>query len=79
VASGLAVRGCGSFDSHANQAAAAAQVGIGRVEERVLFEEAPVGDGAEAFQAREDVGEIRDAQLHFDFGVSDLFFAHISV
>jgi hypothetical protein len=58
-------RGC--LGAKAKKAAGAAEGGIGRVEESVFFEDAGARRGAEAAKISNKSGNIRDAQLDFDF------------
>ena len=67
------------FDSHADQPAGAAEIGIGRVEERVSFEDAAVRFGSNTFQTLEDVRQIGDPQFYFDLRRSLGDFAHASL
>jgi len=75
----LAVRGGGCFNSHSDQPAGTAEIGIGRIEQRVSFKDATVRDGSNAFQAFEDVWQIGDPQLYFDLGRSLGDLAHTLV
>lgn len=52
----LAMRGGGSFNSHAEQPADPAEIRSRRVEEGVSFEYATMGNGADGFQFLQDAG-----------------------
>ena len=60
--------GCG-FAADAEEAAAEAQIGVGRVVESVGFEDAALVDGAQGFYRANRGVEVGDGELDFDFGV----------
>jgi hypothetical protein len=71
---------CGrSFLAHADQSAAAAECSVGSIEQRVLFQDATVRGGGKAAEFGENVFEIRNAELNFDFSRNFINFAHASV
>jgi hypothetical protein len=75
----LAMRGGGSFNSHAEQPAGPAEIGSRRVEKGVSFEYATVRNGADGSQFLQDAGQIRDSEFYFGLRLSRRDFAHASV
>jgi hypothetical protein len=61
-------RGC-MFGADAEEAATAAQIGMGRVVERVGFENAALGGGAQGSDRAERGIEVGDLELDLDFAV----------
>jgi hypothetical protein len=79
VTAGLAISRRGSFDADSNQPAVSTKIRIRRIEERVSFEDAAVGIGAEALQPCEDVAQFGNVQLDFDFRGNFSNLAHMEV
>ena len=65
-----------SFDAEAQEHLAAAEVRLGSVIEDILFVDAGLGDGAQAFYFALDCGNVFDAQFDFDFGVGLFALGH---
>ena len=58
----------GRFDADAEEQAAPAEIGVGRVVECVAFEDTAAMGRAEAAEFADERGDVRDAELDFDFG-----------
>ena len=74
--SAAGVVGCRGLNAQAEEHAAAAQVGLRRVVESVLFQEAALGCGTQGTDFAQNCGNVSDAELDFDFAVGFSGFAH---